>query len=75
MDSSRATLIEGASQREELEEQLLRAEHNLKRFYQEHPVREIDPPGEKLPPRDQGWSMCQSVLRMACLHRLSTRRT
>ena len=49
MDSSKATLIEGASQQEELEEQLLRAEHNLKRFYQEHPVRVIHPPGEKLP--------------------------
>jgi hypothetical protein len=49
MDSSKATLIGGASEQEELEEQLLRAERNLKRFYEAHPVREIHPPGEKLP--------------------------
>ena len=49
MDSSKATLIDGASEQEELEEQLLRAERNLKRFYEAHPVREIHPLGEKLP--------------------------
>jgi hypothetical protein len=49
MDSSKATLIDGASEQEELEEQLLRAERNLKRFCEAHPVREIHPLGEKLP--------------------------
>jgi hypothetical protein len=34
MDSSKATLIDGASEQEELEEKLLRAERNLKRFYE-----------------------------------------
>ena len=50
MDSSKATLIDGASEREELEEQLRRAERNLKQFYQANPVCTIHPPGQKLPP-------------------------
>ena len=50
MDSSQYTLIDGASEQEELEEQLLRAERNLKQFYQANPVRTIHPPGQKLPP-------------------------
>jgi hypothetical protein len=50
MGSSMATLIDGASEQEELEEQLLRAERNLKQFYQANPVRTIHPPGQKLPP-------------------------
>jgi hypothetical protein len=50
MDSSKAMLIDGASEQEELEEQLLRAERNLKQFYQANPVRTVHPPGQKLPP-------------------------
>jgi hypothetical protein len=38
MDSSRATAIEGATQQEELEEQLGRAARNLQRFNRQHPV-------------------------------------
>jgi hypothetical protein len=34
MDSSKATVIDGASEEEELQEQLHRAEYNLKRFNQ-----------------------------------------
>jgi hypothetical protein len=49
MDSSQYTLINGASEPEELEEQLLQAERNLKQFYQANPVRTIHPPGQKLP--------------------------
>jgi hypothetical protein len=49
MDSSKATLIEGATQQEELEEQLRQAEDNLKKFNQTHPVQVIHPAGEKLP--------------------------
>jgi hypothetical protein len=49
IDSSRATVIDDASEAEELLEQLHRAEQNLKRFYQANPVRVIHPPGEKLP--------------------------
>jgi hypothetical protein len=50
MDSSKATLIDGASGQEEFEEQLRRAERNLKQFYQANPVCTIHPPGQKLPP-------------------------
>ena len=50
MDSSKATLIEGATQQEELEEQLRQAEDNLKKFNQTQPVRVIHPAGQKLPP-------------------------
>jgi hypothetical protein len=46
-EKSRATLIDGASEREELEEQLLRVERNLRQFYQANPVRTIHPPGTK----------------------------
>ena len=47
MDSSKATLIEGTSQQEELEEQLRQAAHNLQQFNKQHPV--IHTKG-KLPP-------------------------
>jgi hypothetical protein len=39
----------GASEQEELEEQLLRAERNLKQFSQANPVRTIHLPSQKLP--------------------------
>jgi len=38
MDSSKATLIEGAFQQEELEEQLRQAAHNLQQFNKQHPA-------------------------------------
>jgi hypothetical protein len=47
IDSSKATVIEGASQQEELEAQLRQAAHNLQRFNKQHPV--IHTQG-KLPP-------------------------
>jgi hypothetical protein len=49
MDSSKYTLIDGASEQEELEQQLRRAQMNLDRFYQGNHVRTIHDPKQKLP--------------------------
>jgi hypothetical protein len=52
MDSSKATVINGASEQEELEQQLRQAEYNLKKLDQRRPVRILapdltPPPGAK----------------------------
>jgi hypothetical protein len=52
MDSSKATVIDGASEEEELQHQLRQAEYNLRKFNQARPVRILapdltPPPGAK----------------------------
>jgi hypothetical protein len=43
MDSSKATVIDGASEEEELQQQLRQAEYDLKRYNQTRPVRILAP--------------------------------
>ena len=50
MDSSKATLIDGASEQNELEEQLLRAELNLKQFIKPIQFAPFIPQAKKPPP-------------------------
>jgi hypothetical protein len=49
MDSSQATVLEGTTQREELEEQLHQGALQLKRMNEVHPVAGVHPQGQKLP--------------------------